>query len=198
MSTHDPNNIHPSRRLRRTIIQLLLAVVCAASAHAQTARTTNDQPSAERLREFVTYLASDKLEGRRTGTPGAEAAAQYIAAEFKRLGLRPGASVQVFSDNSAIDQQARSYYQPFPYIAGVTLGQTNAMTFTPKTEIGTGVVPVPTLDLRVGEDWMPLSWSANGRVERSPVVYVGYGITATDLNHDDYAGVDVQDKIEIG
>src|SRR5437868_11771609 len=144
MITHDATNIRPSRRLRRTIIQLLLVVVCAASAHAQTARTTNDQPSAEHLRAFVTYLASDKLEGRRTGTPGAEAAGQYIADEFKQLGLRPGARVQLFSDNSAIDRQGPSFYQPFPYIAGVSPGKTNAMAFTPKTEIGTGVVPAPT------------------------------------------------------
>src|SRR2546423_1231355 len=54
-----------------------------------------------------------------------------------------------------------------------------------------------SLDLRLGEDWMPLAWSANARIERSAVVYVGYGITATDLHHDDYAGVDVKDKIAL-
>ena len=40
--------------------------------------------SAERLRAHVTYLASDKLEGRRTGTPGARLAAEYIVREFAR------------------------------------------------------------------------------------------------------------------
>src|SRR5205085_1411223 len=199
MNTHDTINANLMRQLRRTVIQLLLVLVCAASARAQTASTQSDEPSAERLRAVVTYLASDKLEGRRTGTPGAEAAAQYIADEFKRIGLRPGAAVEVVSGTgpNRFKGQAPIYYQSFPYIAGVSLGQTSAMTFTPKTEIGTGVVPVPTLDLRVGEDWLPLSWSANARVERSPVVYVGYGITANDLNHDDYAGVDVKDKIAL-
>src|SRR5205085_4476106 len=195
----DTINATLMRRLRSTIIHLLLVVLCAATLHAQTANTTNDQPSAERLRAIVTYLAADKLEGRRTGTPGAEAAAQYIADEFKRIGLRPGVSVDVRlgDGQNQRQEQAAIYNQSFPYIAGVSLGKTNAMAFTPKMENGTGVVPVPTLDLRVSEDWMPLSWSANGHVERSPAVYVGYGITANDLNHDDYAGVDVKNKIAL-
>src|SRR5438270_1875592 len=199
MSTHNAINVNLMRRLRYTIIHLLLVVICAATLHAQTASAQSNGPSAERLREIVTYLASDKLDGRRTGTPGAEAAAQYIADEFKRIGLRPGVSVDVRlgDGQNQRQEQAAIYNQSFPYIAGVSLGKTNAMAFTPKTEIGVGVVPAPTFDLLVGEDWMPLSWSANARVERSPVVYVGYGITANDLNHDDYAGVDVKNKIAL-
>ena len=37
----------------------------------------------------IKYLASDEMNGRRTGTPGGDMAAEYIAAEFKRLGLEP-------------------------------------------------------------------------------------------------------------
>lgn len=47
-------------------------------------------PAAEkRLKKHVYYLASDRLEGRLPGTPGAEAAARYIAREFKKSGLQP-------------------------------------------------------------------------------------------------------------
>jgi hypothetical protein len=47
-------------------------------------------PAAEkRLKKHVYYLASDRLEGRLPGTPGAEAAARYIARQFKKAGLKP-------------------------------------------------------------------------------------------------------------
>lgn len=42
-----------------------------------------------RMKEDVTFLADDKLEGRQTGTQGEVAAAQYIAKRFKNIGLQP-------------------------------------------------------------------------------------------------------------
>ena len=46
--------------------------------------------SAERMMKDIKYLASDELAGRGLGTPGIEKAAQYIAGEFKKIGLKPG------------------------------------------------------------------------------------------------------------
>ncbi|MFL6209593.1 MAG: M20/M25/M40 family metallo-hydrolase [Pyrinomonadaceae bacterium] len=185
--------------VRRTTSFCLFLVLVTPGALAQQQRAVNDEPSAARLRADVTYLASDKLDGRRTGTPGAEKAARYIADEFKRLGLKPGASRQfnfAAGQNKSEEQQA-TYLQSFPYVASVEAGKGNAMAFTRKLGEMVGGTSAPALDLRVGEDWMPLAWSANGRIERSAVVYVGYGITANDLNHDDYANVDVKDKIAL-
>jgi aminopeptidase YwaD len=185
--------------VRRTISFCLFLVLVTPGALAQQQRAANDEPSAARLRADVTYLASDKLEGRRTGTPGAKEAAQYIADEFKQLGLRPGASRQFnfAAGQSKSEEQQATYFQSFPYVASVEAGKGNAMAFTRKLGEMVGGTPAPPLDLRVGEDWLPLAWSANGRIERSGVVYVGYGITANDLNHDDYANVDVKDKIAL-
>ncbi|HEX8072723.1 MAG TPA: M20/M25/M40 family metallo-hydrolase [Pyrinomonadaceae bacterium] len=185
---------------RRPVVSLLLLVaLVATAARAQSPRPAlAAEPSVERLRAHVTYLASDKLEGRRTGTPGAEAAAQYIADEFKRLGLKPGASVGAAGGRPDVEMVAKSYLQPFPYVAAVEPGKENAMSFTPQAGGQAGPLPVAMpVDLRLGEDWQPLAWSANGRVPRSAVVYVGYGITASELGHDDYAGVDAKDKIAL-
>jgi Zn-dependent M28 family amino/carboxypeptidase len=185
--------------VRRTTSLFLFFVLVTTGALAQQQRARSDEPSAARLRTDVTYLASDKLDGRRTGTPGAEEAARYIADEFKRLGLKPGASRQInySAGQSKSEEQHATYLQTFPYVASVEAGKGNAMAFTRKLGEMVGGTPAPALDLRVGEDWMPLAWSANGRIERSGVVYVGYGITANDLNHDDYANVDVKDKIAL-
>jgi hypothetical protein len=48
------------------------------------------QTPAERLLADVRYLADDRLEGRLTGSPGADSAAAYIARRFAEAGLRPG------------------------------------------------------------------------------------------------------------
>src|SRR5918911_5157947 len=102
---------------RKTFPLLLALALLAAGARAQTAAKPF-VPDAERLREHITYLASDKLEGRRTGTPGAEEAARYVAEEFHRLGLTPGG---VASNARRGKFELSDYMQEFPYVAGVEL-----------------------------------------------------------------------------
>ncbi|MCA1567014.1 MAG: M20/M25/M40 family metallo-hydrolase [Acidobacteria bacterium] len=182
--------------MRRKTFQLLLVAVLATSAFAQRGGLSRSDVSAERLRAHVAYLASDELGGRRTGTPGAATAAQYIALEFQRYGLGGGVKWP-----AGTKERLNAYLQKFPYVSGVELGKANAMTFTPRTREATAAqeahAAAMSLDMRVGEDWTPLAWSANARVESAPVTYVGYGITAAELQHDDYAGVDVRNRIAL-
>src|SRR5882724_4674529 len=159
--------------IRTSSLLLIIAVTSVGLAQQQVARF---EPSAERLRQHVTYLASDALEGRRTGTPGANDAANYIAAEFKRLGLLPSSRMQ---KNGAVS----GFLQQFPYVAGLKLGSGNAMSVS-----GTA--------WQIGEDWMPLGISSNGRVE-GLFVFVGYGITAAELNYNDYDGGDISGKVAV-
>ncbi len=162
-------------------ISLIITLALSVTLAQQTATST---PSVERLREHVTYLASDKLDGRRTGTSGAEAAAQYIAEQFSRLGLRPGGQPARNGKSRAADW--RKYLQPFPYVAGIELGKDNLLISALSD----------SAYLRVGEDWTPLGLSSNGKVN-APAVFVGYGITAAELNHNDYAGIDIANKIAV-
>ena len=136
-----------------------------------------------RLRAHVSYLASEKLEGRRTGTPGAQEAAGYVAREFMRLRLSPGGNTPID------DLSERSYLQEFPYVASVGLGAGNALTATRRVGAGTQGAPL-AIDFKVGEDWMPLGFGSNAKVEGG-VVFVGYGITDAAQNHDDDKGADV-------
>ena len=69
----------------------LLLVTAGAVAQQQPAPSQNG-PSVAKLQQHISYLASDALDGRRTGTAGANDAARYIAGEFARLGLRPATS----------------------------------------------------------------------------------------------------------
>ncbi|HZB69529.1 MAG TPA: peptidase M28, partial [Sphingomicrobium sp.] len=67
-------------RLAAIPLALLLS---AASVPAEEA-------AADRVRGHVQFLASDELEGRDTGSRGYAVAAQYVAAQFTSLGLKPG------------------------------------------------------------------------------------------------------------
>jgi Zn-dependent M28 family amino/carboxypeptidase len=130
------------------------------------------EPSAEKLQQHVSYLASDELDGRRTGTAGANDAARYIAREFERLGIRTAPA----TDSRKINVMLARYLQTFPYIGRVELGKNNVLS------VRGGET------LRVGEDWMPLGISANQTLNLTEVVFAGFGITANELNHNDYKG----------
>jgi len=186
--------------LYRKSFRLILAVALVASAAVARQKVARHVvPDTERLREHVTYLASDKLEGRRTGTPGAEEAARYVAEEFKRHGLAPGVanSITFQAGQSRMDGAFQGYFQTFPYVAGVELGKGNAMTLTTRAADASPASAPSTLDLRVGEDWMPLGFSASAHVENTPGVFVRFGITAADQNYDDYKDNDARGKIAV-
>ncbi|MDQ2974341.1 MAG: hypothetical protein M3R69_02885, partial [Acidobacteriota bacterium] len=112
---------------RRAFLLLLIAAISIAVAGQQT-QTTN-VPSVEQLRVHIEYLASDKLEGRRTGSSGANAAAEYIAKEFARYGLRRSIGYDTSGMSILEADSPRRYMQEFPYVAGVELGKTNELTF---------------------------------------------------------------------
>jgi len=156
----------------RVLLSLTLASLMCAGSLAQQSSSPST-PSVERLRADVTYLASDKLEGRRTGTVGANAAADFIAKEFGRLKLKPGAGKSGF-------------LQAFPYVAGIDLGKTNKLQFSDDGN-----------NLRVGEQWTPLGISTNANIEKAKAVFVGYGLTVSELKHDDYAGANAAGRIAV-
>jgi hypothetical protein len=131
------------------------------------------EPSAERLQQHISYLASDALNGRRTGTAGANDAARYIAGEFARAGLRPAK----VGDSRKLSATMARYLQTFPYVGGVELGKGNTLSVRNAGSV---------TSFRVGEDWMPLAFSSNQKIENAEIVFAGYGITSTELNHNDY------------
>jgi len=132
--------------------------------------------SSHTLFDYVGELASEKYGGRLTGTAGFNAAAQWVADHLKEWGLKPG------GDND-------TYFQDFP----------NPYTLVfPGSEV---VLHLPVKEnsyvkkyYRYETDFIPGSTSDTGEVT-SDVVYVGYGITAPELDFDEYQGMDVTGKI---
>jgi len=74
--------------MKRLYFVAFLSISLILPTFAQTAKTATALE--ENLKKHVEYLASDKLEGRRAGEPGANLAGEYVAAEFRKIGLRPG------------------------------------------------------------------------------------------------------------
>ena len=123
-----------------------------------------------RLKATTRFLASDDLAGRGLSTPQLDLAAEYIAAEFNEMGLRT-------------DHYEGAAFQEFAISQGLTLGSPNTMEVVGPDGART--------ELSLGEDFTPLSFSRSSRFDL-PLVFVGYGITATEAAYDDYEGVDVR------
>jgi aminopeptidase YwaD len=144
---------------------LIVALVAAAPGAAPPL------PPAEWMLEQVKTLADPAMEGRASGTAGADRAADHIAATFKAAGLRPAG-------------ESGTFLQSFSVPTGLRLGAPNTL----------GVVAPASKTFDPATDFTPLSVSADGAVT-ADLVFVGYGITAPDVGYDDYAGVDVRDKV---
>ncbi len=163
----------------KRIVYLLPLLLFAVTLHAQDAAvlppvfsSSSDDVTAAELRAHVTWLASDALEGRGTGTHTNDLAADYIAREFKRYGLKPA------GDNG-------TYFQTFDVITGVETKE-NKLVMSQ----GGSVV-----SLEEGQ-FMPYTFSASGEFH-GRVLYAGYGITDPAGKHDDYEGLDVTDGVVI-
>ena len=74
--------------MKKQLLSFLLLLSFVVSLSAQKAQVASDVEA--NLRKHVEYLASDRLEGRRAGEPGATYAAGYIANQFAKLRLKPG------------------------------------------------------------------------------------------------------------
>ncbi len=156
-------------------------LVPVGSWHLRSSRPaiTTEVITAKALMPHIHYLASDELEGRLSGSPGAEKAAQYVAEQFERRNLLP------VGDGG-------SYFQEFSFVSGVQLGPDNALEVV---RVGTGSSGRPGTEtiLELGMDFSPVSFSLRGLFE-GPAQFVGYGISAPSLEYDDYRQADVKGK----
>jgi hypothetical protein len=151
---------------------LFAALALAGTLFAQA--KPEDSITPEALRSHVRFLSDDLLEGRGTGTRGHEIAARYSAAQLESMGLKPG------GDNGTFFQAVHLRQAIF---------NSEQSTFSLTTN-GNEEKMVLEQDWFSAGDYLRTDTSAEGAV-----VFVGFGLTAPELKHDDYAGVDVKGKI---
>jgi len=123
------------------------------------------------LMRHIKVLSSDEFEGRKPGSPGEEKTVAYLTAELMRIGLEPG-------------NPDGTYVQSVP-LAGTT------GTAEVSMEVGGRAVPLTVLEDVVA---MSRRLVPEVRVDRSELVFVGYGIVAPEYGWNDFKDVDVTGK----
>ena len=151
--------------------RLLLIGVIAIAACSLFAADARD---GTRWWSYVEFLASDKLEGRNTGSEGHRKAAEFVAAQFERDGLKPAGT--------------QGYMQPVKFTtreleesdSSLTLerdGKERSLELGEDAIIGTRVDPAASVE--------------------AGLYFVGYGLRVPDDSYDDFAGLDTKGKIAV-
>ncbi len=126
-----------------------------------------------RYLDDVKELTPPSMEGRGDGTKGLTRSAHMLEKRYRELGLQPAGS--------------DSFFQPFSVITGAKLRSHNRLTIENGQQ---------KQDLKLNQDFVPFSFSAAGSIS-APVVFAGYGASAEEFGYDDYAGIEVKDKIVV-
>jgi hypothetical protein len=167
------NDAFPMSAPRRIPVLLLMSLACGGGPDEHPS-TNLPEVSAARLEEHIRYLASDRLAGRGTGTPGYDSAARYVAERFGELGL----------DSAGTS----GYFQPVPFRHARAID-------------GSGLVLVGRSGRRAltsYRDYIPVPNFVEPRAEvTAPLVFAGFGVTAPERGYDDYRGVDPKGKIVV-
>jgi len=153
------------------LVILWLATTACLAQEDTSAAARKPLFSADAYVAHIRYLASDELAGRLPGTPGGQAATEYIAEQFKKLSLKPG----------GVDG---TYFQPFTIRRLKQLHEDQA-AFN---------VSGLAQHWQIRTDWIPMPFSKVGKIE-GPLAFAGYGISAPKFDYDDYAEFDPKDKV---
>jgi hypothetical protein len=122
------------------------------------------------IASHIHFLASDALEGRETGMHGFDVAAEYVRAQFQTIGLQPlhGDWFQHFALRAATLDEAQSS------------------------------LAINGKPLAIRKDFlMRPDFARENIAVDAPLVVAGFGVTAPELHHDDYAGIDARGKIVV-
>lgn len=165
--------------------KLFLALLLASMLASRPALAAEESAAAieKRIADAATYLASDELEGRGVDTAGINKAAEYIADQFRQLGLKT-------------DLYNGQPFQRFTITTSSKLGpaQLNVLTLHgPRDDSNGTAKQAPPMVLQLDKDFTPLAAGGSAKFDL-PLVFVGYGITAPEAQYDDYAGLDVKGK----
>ena len=161
-----------TRKLTAVVTQLALVATFTLSTALATSGNGRDKITPEDLKEWLSYLASDELEGRNTYTEGLGLAAAYIAEHLRSWGVKPGgpngsyfqrvAVLGIKSDNnSTITLEANGQTRTFKNKEGITF---------------------------------PANVGGKRSVMSDQIEFVGYGLNAPLINHNDYAGKNVKGR----
>jgi Zn-dependent M28 family amino/carboxypeptidase len=124
--------------------------------------------TAAQMKDYLTFIASDELEGRDTPSRGLDIAALYLATNLARWGLKPA------GENG-------TYFQP------IALKRNKIDPSLAKVEYN-------GQSFAYGDDFLS---SLNAGQVTAPLIYVSHGWFIKSKNINPYQGIDIKDKIVI-
>ena len=143
----------------------------AKSGRAATAPRfgNTDGITAEQMKNYLEFIASDELEGRDTPSRGLDIAAMYIASQLKSWGIKPAGD-------------GGTYFQKFPLRRSKIDAQNTRLRLN-------------NLSFAYGEDFLSNFNPAD--ISGSSIVYASHGWVLKSKNINPYQGIDVKDKIVV-
>jgi hypothetical protein len=156
---------------RSTLASTVPAVVLWLSL---TGSAQRGQFSPDEMKQWLTYIASDALQGRQMLTEGLGLAGAYIADHLKSWGVAPAGD-------------GGTYFQTVP-IYGM------------RTRSNSSVAVTVNGETRIFKDGEGVTFARNQGGKQTisgDVEFVGYGLRLSELNHDDYTRRDVTGKVAI-
>src|SRR5262245_17461175 len=161
-----------SRRTTRMLVLLLTLSLTLNAVPAQNRKNEKAIVQVGDLQRWLSYLASDELEGRATFSEGLGLAAAYMAEQLRSWGVKPG------GDHGSYFQRVR--------VLGIK--SDNHSTLTVEANGST----------RTFKDGEGINFPKNVGGKRNFTVeqieFLGYGLDLPPVNHNDYAGKDVKGK----
>jgi Zn-dependent M28 family amino/carboxypeptidase len=154
----------------RIILEVLLLLVVSVAWAVPTAVAPAE---AQRYLNDIKTMTQPNMEGRGDGTKGLVRAEHVLQARYKSLGLEPAGD--------------HGYLQVFAVTTGAKLKGKNQLLIQ-KGEAKS--------ELKLNQEYVPFSFSSSGAAS-APLVFAGYGATAEEFSYDDYAGLDVKDRIVV-
>ena len=155
------------------LIFLLLLFLFVSCSPKLSGKRQSTYTSKEYIRAHLSFLASDNMEGREATKRGARVAADYIATQLQLFGVQP------YGDNG-------TYFQNFPmYLSSYDPGAHLVLNENGSRE-----------QIKLGTHFLPYN-SGNSGKNLKEMVFVGYGITDSLYNYDDYKGLDIRGKIVV-
>jgi len=150
-----------------------IGVLLLAASLSLAAPSAVGPADGQRYLTDIKTLTQDRMEGRGAGTKGLTRAEHFLEGRYKSLGLEPAGT--------------HGFLQPFTVTTGAKIRGKNYF----RLQNGSA-----KSELKLNQEYVPFSFSESGSAA-APLVFAGYGVTAEEFGYDDYAGIDVKDKIAV-
>jgi Zn-dependent M28 family amino/carboxypeptidase len=157
------------------IVSLCALPGLAAPASGGEGPAPGSQAAGERWWAHVRYLASDRLEGRLTGSAGYRKAAEYVAQKFKEDGLEPAGT--------------DGYFQAVPFDVQRVVALDSHLELVRGGKVAAR--------LTLGEDALLGARLPQPRKLEAPMVFAGYGLHLPEAGFDDLAAIDCKGKVVV-